>query len=61
MEYLQWAKSQCIPLKPLELVVPVYNVDGTINSAGGIAYTTKLIIDYKGHREKLTADVTNLR
>jgi hypothetical protein len=56
----EWAKSQCIPLKLLELVVPVYNVDGTINSAGGVAYTTELIIDYKGHREKLTANVTNL-
>jgi hypothetical protein len=56
----EWAKFPRIPLKPLELVVPVYNVDGTVNLARGIAYTTKLIIDYKGHREKLTADVTNL-
>jgi hypothetical protein len=56
----KWATSQRIPIKPLELVVPVYNVDGTINLAGGIAYTTEVIIDYKGHREKLMADVTNL-
>ena len=56
----EWAKTQRIPLKPLELVVPVYNVDGTINSAGGIAYTADLIIDFQGHREKITADVTNL-
>jgi hypothetical protein len=55
----KWAKSQCIPLKPLELVVPVYNIDETINLAGGIAYTTKIIIDYKGYREKLMIDVTN--
>src|SRR6266702_4218928 len=40
--------------------IPVFNVDGTKNSAGNITHSMELIIDYNGHREKITAEVTDI-
>ena len=38
----------------------MFNVDGTKNSAGNITHSADIIIDYQGHREKVTAEVTEL-
>ena len=38
----------------------MFNVDGTKNSAGNIMHSADIIIDYQGHHEKVTAEVTDL-
>ena len=38
----------------------MYNVDRTCNSAGSITHSTELVIEFQGHCEKVTAEVTNL-
>ena len=35
-------------------------MDGTKNSAGNITHSAEIIIDYQGHKECATAEVTNL-
>ena len=36
------------------------NIDGTKNSAGNIMCSADIIIDYQGHYEKVTAEITDL-
>ena len=38
----------------------MFNVDGTKNSAGNITHLANIIIDYQGHRKKVTAEVMDL-
>ena len=38
----------------------MFNVDGTKNSARNIMHLADIIIDYQGHHEKVTAEVTDL-
>ena len=38
----------------------MFNVDGIKNSAGNITHLANIIIDYQGHCEKVTAEVTDL-
>ena len=38
----------------------MYNVDGTRNSASSITHAAELIVEFQGHREKITAEVTDL-
>jgi hypothetical protein len=40
--------------------IPVYNVDGTCNSAGDITHCAEIVIDFQGHREKVVAEITDL-
>ena len=40
--------------------IPVYNVDGTHNSAGDITHCADIVIDFQGHREKVVAEITDL-
>ena len=40
--------------------IRVFNVDGSRNSAGDVTHTTTILMEYLGHREELTAEVTNL-
>ena len=40
--------------------IPVYNVDGTRNSAGDITHCAEIVIDFQGHREKVVAEITDL-
>ena len=55
-----WAESHKVPLIPLQNPIPVFNVDGTCNSAGSITHSAELVVEFQGHREKVTAEVTNL-
>ena len=43
-----------------DLPIRVFNVDGSRNSAGDVTHTTTILMEYPGHREELTAEVTNL-
>ena len=38
----------------------MYNVDGTWNSTGSITHAVKLIVEFQGHHEKITAEVMDL-
>ena len=40
--------------------IPVYNVDGTCNSAGDITHYAGIVIDFQGHQEKVIAEITDL-
>ena len=55
-----WADSKGLPLTQLPYPLTVYNVDGTKNTAGDITHSTIVSIDYKGHLEEVTAEVTEL-
>ena len=55
-----WAETHKIPLIPLRNPIPVYNVDRTHNSAGSITHSMELVVEFQGHREKVTAEVTDL-
>ena len=49
-----------LPLTLLSNLVPVYNIDGTRNTVGSMTHCAEIIIQFQGHREKVTAEVTNL-
>ena len=55
-----WAETHKVLLIPLCNPIPVYNVDGTRNSARSITHPAELVIKFQGHREKVTAEVTDL-
>ena len=55
-----WAETHKVPLIPLWNPIPVYNVDGTRNTARSITHSTELVMEFQGHCEKVTAEVTNL-
>ena len=42
----KWARDKNIPLTLLQNPIPMFNVDGTKNSAGNITHSTNIIIDY---------------
>jgi hypothetical protein len=48
------------PLTLLADLIPVYNVDGTWNAAGSITHCAKIIIQFQEHRERVTAEVTDV-
>ena len=49
-----------LPLTPLKAPIRVFNMDGSRNSAGDVTHTTTISMEYLGHHEELTAEVTNL-
>ena len=49
-----------LPLILLSNLVPVYNIDGTRNTVRSMTHCAEIIIQFQGHREKVTAEVTNL-
>ena len=54
------AQRMKLPLTPLSNPVLVYNVDRTRNAARSITHCAEIIIQFQEHREKVTAEVTNL-
>ena len=56
----KWARDKNIPLTLLQNPIPMFNVNGTKNSARNITHSADIIIDYQGHREKVTAKITDL-
>ena len=51
------AERHKVPLIHLRIPIPVYNVDGTQNSAGSITHFIELVIEFQGHHEKVMAEV----
>jgi len=56
----EYVKSNQIPTTKLSVVVPVFNVDGTANTAGSISEVAELILRYNGHSEQALFSVTGL-
>ena len=54
------AKRLGLPLTPLVNPIRVFNVDSSRNSAGDVTHTTTVLMEYLGHCEELTTEVTNL-
>jgi hypothetical protein len=55
-----YAQKMKLPLTLLADPIPVYNVDGTRNAAGSITHCAEIIIQFQEHRERVTAEVTDL-
>jgi hypothetical protein len=55
-----YAQKMKLPLTLLADPIPVYIVDGTRNAAGSITHCAEIIIQFQEHREKVTAEVTDL-
>jgi predicted aspartyl protease len=56
----EYVKSNQIPTKKLSQPTPVYNVDGTANTAGAISEVAELLLRYNGHSERALFCVTGL-
>jgi hypothetical protein len=50
-----------LPVWCLSQPIPVLNVDGSLNQAGGITGIVDIVVDYKGHTERIQLTVTRLR
>ncbi|EGO02656.1 hypothetical protein SERLA73DRAFT_47917, partial [Serpula lacrymans var. lacrymans S7.3] len=55
-----WAEQVGLPLVKLDISIPVYNVDGTLNAAGCITHKYSFVVECQGHREPVTAKATQL-
>jgi predicted aspartyl protease len=55
-----YAQKMKLPLTLLANPIPVYNVDGTRNTTRSITHCAEIIIQFQDHRERVTAEVTNL-
>ncbi|EGO30441.1 hypothetical protein SERLADRAFT_345173, partial [Serpula lacrymans var. lacrymans S7.9] len=55
-----WAEQNGLPLVKLDMSIPVYNIDGTLNMGGCIMHKCSFIVKYQGHRERVTAKATQL-
>jgi hypothetical protein len=55
-----YAEKMKLPLTLLADPIPVYNIDGTRNAAGSITHCAEIIIQFQEHRERVTAEMTNL-
>ena len=56
----EYAEAHNLSQRKLPRAIPVYNVDGMLNSAGSITHEVDLWITVKGHRERCTFEVVNL-
>ena len=56
----QYVKSCRLQTRKLSRLIPVHNIDGTLNEAGSITEVVDLILWYKGHLERTLFTVTSL-
>jgi hypothetical protein len=57
---IEWAKLNNIPTCPLTKLIPVYNVDGTVNDTSMITDIVNIILHYENHSERTQLAVTRL-
>ncbi|EGO02452.1 hypothetical protein SERLA73DRAFT_28066, partial [Serpula lacrymans var. lacrymans S7.3] len=55
-----WAEQIGLPLIKLDVFIPVYNIDGTLNAGGCITHKCSFVVECQGHRERVTAKATQL-
>ena len=56
-DFIDWTK---LPTRKLSQLIPVYNVDGTLNEASSIDKVVDIIMTYNGHLEHILFAVTQL-
>jgi hypothetical protein len=56
----EYVISRNLPVQPLSQPIPVLNVDGGPNQAGGITGVVDMVFNYKGHSERIQLAVTRL-
>ncbi|EGO30626.1 hypothetical protein SERLADRAFT_344726, partial [Serpula lacrymans var. lacrymans S7.9] len=44
----------------LNVSIPIYKIDGTLNVRGCIMHKCSFVVEYQGHREWVTAEATQL-
>jgi hypothetical protein len=49
----EYVISRNLPVRPLSQPIPVLNVDGSPNQVGGITGVVDMVVDYKGHSERI--------
>jgi hypothetical protein len=55
---LEYVISCNLPVRHLSQPIPVLNVDGSLNQAGGITGVFDMVVDYKGYTERIQLTVT---
>jgi hypothetical protein len=55
-----YAQKMKLPLTLLADPIPMYNIDRTQNAARSITHCAEIIIQFQEHRERVTAEVTDL-
>ncbi|KNZ77323.1 hypothetical protein J132_05751 [Termitomyces sp. J132] len=55
-----YVQQHCLTTCPLSGLIPMYNVDGTLNEAGSICSMADLVLCYQDHSEQATFAVTTL-
>ncbi|EGN94927.1 hypothetical protein SERLA73DRAFT_61670, partial [Serpula lacrymans var. lacrymans S7.3] len=55
-----WVEQIELPLVGLDIFIPIYNIDGTLNISGCIMHKCFFVIEYHGHGEQVTAKATQL-
>jgi hypothetical protein len=53
--------SRNLPVQRLLQPIPVLSVDSSPNQAGGITGVVNMVVDYKGHSERIQLAITRLR
>ncbi|EGO04030.1 hypothetical protein SERLA73DRAFT_41766, partial [Serpula lacrymans var. lacrymans S7.3] len=55
-----WAEQIRLPLVKLDVSILIYNIDSTLNTGGCITHKCSFVVEYQGHRERVTAKATQL-
>jgi hypothetical protein len=56
----EYVISRNLPVQCLSQPIPVLNMDGSLNQAGGITGIVDMMVDYKGHAEHIQLTITRL-
>jgi hypothetical protein len=54
----EYVISHNLPVRPLSQPIPVLNVDGSPNQAGSITGVVDMVVNYKGHFERIQLAIT---
>ncbi|EGO04446.1 hypothetical protein SERLA73DRAFT_44602, partial [Serpula lacrymans var. lacrymans S7.3] len=46
-----WAEQIGLPLVKLDVSIPIYNIDSTLNAGGCITHKCSVVVEYQEHRE----------
>jgi hypothetical protein len=56
----EFVKQKQLTTKPLSRLIPVYNVDRSLNEVGSISEIVEVVLRYQDHSERATFAVTSL-
>ena len=55
-----YVKANCFPTRTLSSLIPIRNVDGTLNEAGSVTEVVELVLRYRNHSKHAFFAVTGL-